>query len=212
MISPLRYGVSFDSATDVYGRPVSGSVVCASEMDAVPRSSMIFLVISDLVLCFAAIYWGVRCRSVETEYAESQYISFSLGTIFEGLFIGLPMAFFSRESPNTFYVVTAGIVVLVGLVAPLLIFIPKYASLKADTEGSDQFGGLASSMPSMAGSDPPREDANAQQSTDIGARIRHPYQDDIVYDAEGRVQSIRRPLRFANVRIPEAPSSSTTPR
>ena len=208
-ISPRKFEVSYDSATDVFGRPLSGALVCKAEMEIVEISCLVILAVTNLALCFVGNYWSIRCRCVETEYAESNYIGFSLGTIFESIIIGIPLTYFSRESPNIFYVVTIGIVILLGLVAPLLIFVPKFFALYADMEeGSKRFDTLLGSTPSAAELENTREPIDRNPPRERGALIRHPGNDDVVYDSTGHAQSIRRPLRYANVRIPEAPSTN----
>jgi hypothetical protein len=194
---PQKYVMVYDSSTDVFGRPVSASFSCRMEEGENGRFFWLALVLLDLLALLVVVYWAVRCRSIETEYSESRYICFTLGTILEGKAIGAPMYLLSRDTPDVQYCVWVGMILLTALVALLLVFVPKFGALKEDVLRSQQSTTETNASPAEAGS-----------------RIsHHPSADsEFEYDQAGRVLSSSRHILASAASSDSKRSCRMTPR
>ena len=139
VVSPLHYDVVPDGSTDLFGRSLSSYGVCqAREGFSKPNWFWLSLLLLNVVGLLIANFFTYQTRSIETEYRESQYIAFSLGTIIEAYVIGSAMQHATRDSPDANYVITLGTITLTSFLSSALIFLPKMAFHREDLRRRDK--------------------------------------------------------------------------
>lgn len=91
--------------------------------------------ICELLILMYALYICYVTRNVPSEFAETKWITFTVGAIIEINVLGIPvMVLANNSSSTTFYFVRAGVVFLQSFTMTLFIFAPKFAALHFNKE------------------------------------------------------------------------------
>jgi len=130
-LAPRKWTRTFDSSTDVYGRPFSWHGTCESQDDAA-RPFVIVLLIINCMALLVSNYWSYRAMDLEIEYQENNYISFALGSVLEAFILGIPILALLTKEPGPKYFVSVGLILLTSFVVLCLIFVPKTRNLRRE--------------------------------------------------------------------------------
>lgn len=109
--------------------------------------------ICELLILMYALYICYVTRNVPSEFAETKWITFTVGAIIEINVLGIPvMVLANNSSSTTFYFVRAGVVFLQSFTMTLFIFAPKFAALHFNKEagpGENKFNRESSARVSV---------------------------------------------------------------
>ena len=93
-----------------------------------------------VIVSFIAIFNGAaliganieayKARNVDTEYGESSYIGLIMGSFLQVVLVGLPLFFLVNDNPTARFFLTSSMVFLMSISVLLLLFVPKWRTLR----------------------------------------------------------------------------------
>ena len=117
ILDPLKYRAIENESTDVFGRHFTSYETSRPSQNSESSGPFGFSIwLLNVVALLVANWWSFKSRSIETEYFESRYNAFAIGTAFEALVVGGPLINATAVSPDAKYVVALGIMSLTSLV------------------------------------------------------------------------------------------------
>jgi len=123
--SPLHYVRKAHRGTDDWNRVISyyGTCAVSSTHDALPY--LIVMAVLNLSALAFANWQAYEARYIQSEFAESRYITLAMMFVLQAVLIGAPLLALVRDTPGAFYVVLTTMFFSVILAVLLLLFVPK---------------------------------------------------------------------------------------
>lgn len=143
LLTPWRWIETFNSSTDIFGRS-SSFYSCRSEDGTSPYS--IVIVVAQALMVLLGCLWCYQTRELETEYHETQYISYALILLMETVLIGLPLFSLLESTRLTSFSFGVGSVFLICSVLLSLIFLPKMMALRRERQTAEAEARMAQNV------------------------------------------------------------------
>ena len=141
--SPLRYIRIEEHSFDTYGRGLESYGRCTSE-DKNHYYFLIPIVVFDMIGVAIATYQSYKARHIPTELSESSYLSLSMASLLETLFLGGPLFFMVLNNPTATFLVGSSLICICCMTILLPVFIPKYKHRNDQMRGREAQSVLAS--------------------------------------------------------------------
>jgi len=185
VLDPLEYIRREHEGTDYWNRVISTYGACRSD-NAV--AYLVPLAVTNFISVLTACWQAIKARNIESEFAESKYISLAVASLLQGFLTGIPVVLLVRDEPQVYYVMLSSMIFLLSMALLWLIFLPKMLmqrkydklspneqremlarSLRNPDAPSSQFNSASTSFPAGAGayrsSNPGLEDSSAYASS-----------------------------------------------
>jgi hypothetical protein len=120
---PLTYTRQVGDGTDFWNREIESFGACRSNDSALPF--LLPLAFINFAVLAIACWQAFEARNLESEFAESKYIGFSVASLFQAFLTGLPIVAVVKDEPRAFYLVLVLTIFVLSEAILLLIFLPK---------------------------------------------------------------------------------------
>ena len=122
VIAPLQYERNAHPGTDEWNRIISTYGACRSD-SVVPF--LVPLAFINVGLLMVANWQAYEARSIQSEFAESQYIAIVMASMLQAFLSGVPILFLIKDEPQAHYLVMVFMLFIICMAILLLIFVPK---------------------------------------------------------------------------------------
>ncbi|KAL3942529.1 MAG: hypothetical protein SGARI_000241 [Bacillariaceae sp.] len=125
VLNPLVWIRIDTSSTDSYG-----ACKVQDRDNASWKVIISFLAILNGAALIGANLEAYKARNVDTEFGESSYIGLIMGSFLQVVAVGMPLFFLVKENPTARFFLTSSMVFLMCISVLLLLFIPKWRTLR----------------------------------------------------------------------------------
>jgi hypothetical protein len=156
LVDPLIWKRIQTSSTESYGACRVGDTESSTW-----KAIVSFVAVLNGVALIGANVEAYKARNVDTEFGESHYIGLIMGSYLQVVAVGLPLFFLVNDNPTARFFLLSSMVFLMSISVLLLLFIPKWRTLR-------QRGRNRNTIPSMASTE--RNDVSRSISSAISNR------------------------------------------
>jgi hypothetical protein len=134
-IAPYQYiRIEKDNNHDYFGRALESYGTCNAGDNIM--YFMAPMVVADCIGLVSATFQSYKAGNLSTILSESYYLALAMTSVFETLFLGVPILFVTRSDATAHFLVQSTLFCTGSMTILLSIFLPKYTHRDADMRSS----------------------------------------------------------------------------